>query len=236
MPFFLWLRFLTGQRLLEQHRRHLGAPGPRRRPRDLALPRRHARDDHGRAGGPAPGPADLAQPGRACGPSGRSGSRRRSTAWTRSTARSWPCGTSSSSPTARPPQVLGLDKSAASKRYARALDPAQGDPATARCSAVTSSEGARAMTRASASSSDRDPIERAGRLVPRPVPRRRAAQRRGVRRPSTPSWPTRSASSCRPWSMLEQDKSAGGPSRPASRRRPGCDGRGPRPRISWATT
>ena len=27
MPFFLWLRFLTGQRLLEQHRRHLGAQG-----------------------------------------------------------------------------------------------------------------------------------------------------------------------------------------------------------------
>jgi RNA polymerase sigma-70 factor (ECF subfamily) len=25
MPFFLWLRFLTGQRILEQHRRHLGA-------------------------------------------------------------------------------------------------------------------------------------------------------------------------------------------------------------------
>jgi RNA polymerase sigma-70 factor (ECF subfamily) len=25
MPFFLWLRFLTGQCLLEQHRRHLGA-------------------------------------------------------------------------------------------------------------------------------------------------------------------------------------------------------------------
>ena len=25
MPFFLWLRFLAGQRLLEQHRRHLGA-------------------------------------------------------------------------------------------------------------------------------------------------------------------------------------------------------------------
>ena len=27
MPFFLWLCFLTGQRLLEQHRRHLGAQG-----------------------------------------------------------------------------------------------------------------------------------------------------------------------------------------------------------------
>ena len=25
MPFFLWLRFLTGQRLMEQHRKHLGA-------------------------------------------------------------------------------------------------------------------------------------------------------------------------------------------------------------------
>jgi RNA polymerase sigma-70 factor, ECF subfamily len=25
MPFFLWLRYLTGQRLLEEHRRHLGA-------------------------------------------------------------------------------------------------------------------------------------------------------------------------------------------------------------------
>jgi RNA polymerase sigma-70 factor (ECF subfamily) len=25
MPFFLWLRFLVGQRILEQHRRHLGA-------------------------------------------------------------------------------------------------------------------------------------------------------------------------------------------------------------------
>src|SRR3954453_1269807 len=25
MPFFLWLRFLVGQRLQEQHRRHLGA-------------------------------------------------------------------------------------------------------------------------------------------------------------------------------------------------------------------
>jgi RNA polymerase sigma-70 factor (ECF subfamily) len=27
MPFFLWLRYLTGQRLLEQHRRHIGAQG-----------------------------------------------------------------------------------------------------------------------------------------------------------------------------------------------------------------
>ena len=27
VPFYIWLRFLVGQRLLEQHRRHLGTPG-----------------------------------------------------------------------------------------------------------------------------------------------------------------------------------------------------------------
>jgi RNA polymerase sigma-70 factor (ECF subfamily) len=36
MPFFLWLRFLTGQRLLEQHRRHLGTKA-RNAGREIAL-------------------------------------------------------------------------------------------------------------------------------------------------------------------------------------------------------
>ena len=36
MPFFLWLRFLTGQRLLEQHRIHLGAKA-RDAGREIAL-------------------------------------------------------------------------------------------------------------------------------------------------------------------------------------------------------
>jgi len=36
MPFFLWLRFLTGQRLLEQHRIHLGAQA-RDAGREIAL-------------------------------------------------------------------------------------------------------------------------------------------------------------------------------------------------------
>src|SRR5947209_19681543 len=36
MPFFLWLRFLTGQRLMEAHRRHLGAQA-RDAARDVTL-------------------------------------------------------------------------------------------------------------------------------------------------------------------------------------------------------
>lgn len=39
MPFFLWLRFLVGQRLAEQHRRHLGAQA-REAGRDISLYRR----------------------------------------------------------------------------------------------------------------------------------------------------------------------------------------------------
>jgi RNA polymerase sigma-70 factor (ECF subfamily) len=36
MPFYLWLRWITGQRLVDQHRRHLGAKG-RDAGRELAL-------------------------------------------------------------------------------------------------------------------------------------------------------------------------------------------------------
>src|SRR5215510_4848255 len=36
MPFFIWLRRLTGQRLMEQHRRHLGAQA-RDASRDVSL-------------------------------------------------------------------------------------------------------------------------------------------------------------------------------------------------------
>ena len=68
----------------------------RRRPRDLAstaarCPRRPRRRWPRSSWAGTPRPAR-----RRSGPSGRSGSRRRSTASTRSTARSWPCGTSSS--------------------------------------------------------------------------------------------------------------------------------------------
>ena len=97
MPFFLWLR---GPRrptsCCELHRHHLGHADARRRPRGLALPRRPARGDLRRPGRPAPGPRRPGPARPPSGPSRRSASRRRSTAWTRSTARSWPCGTSSS--------------------------------------------------------------------------------------------------------------------------------------------
>ena len=43
MPFFLWLRFLTGQKLLALHRHHLGVQGRDAR-REVALPR--GRRDH----------------------------------------------------------------------------------------------------------------------------------------------------------------------------------------------
>ena len=36
MPFFVWLRWLTGERLMEQHRRHLGAQA-RDASRDVSL-------------------------------------------------------------------------------------------------------------------------------------------------------------------------------------------------------
>ena len=36
MPFYLWLRWIAGQKLIDQHRRHLGAEA-RRLPRSLAL-------------------------------------------------------------------------------------------------------------------------------------------------------------------------------------------------------
>ena len=68
MPPFLWLRFLTGQRLVTLHRIHLGVKA-RDAGREVSLqsgPLPSA--DCAIVGGPAPGPADLAEPG---GDSGR---------------------------------------------------------------------------------------------------------------------------------------------------------------------
>ncbi len=39
LPPFLWLRFLTAQRLITLHRIHLGCQGPRRRARSFATQR-----------------------------------------------------------------------------------------------------------------------------------------------------------------------------------------------------
>ena len=121
MPFFLWLRGIAGQQAAR------AAPAPPRHPdagrrREVSLYRgRAARGDLGGPGRPAPGAPDPAQrggrPGREEGPPPGGAQR----AWTRSTARCWPCGTSSSSAVPRPPQVLGIKEKAAGMRYVRAL-------------------------------------------------------------------------------------------------------------------
>ena len=96
VPFYLWLRFLVGQRVHEQHRRHLGTPG-RDAGREVSLYRGAMPGaSTGGPGGPAPGQADQPQPG---GGAGRAedpapgGAQPHGPDWT---ARSWSCATSSS--------------------------------------------------------------------------------------------------------------------------------------------
>ena len=92
---FLWLRLLTGQRLMALHRHHLGAQ-MRDAGQEVSLHR-----------GPLPQATSVSLAalllGRLTSPTQAAHraevqccSRRRSTAWTRSTARCSPCGTSRS--------------------------------------------------------------------------------------------------------------------------------------------
>ena len=68
MPFFLWLRFLTGQKLLDVHRRHLGVKA-RDAGREIALHARGlARGDLRRPGRAAAGADDHARARRPSGP------------------------------------------------------------------------------------------------------------------------------------------------------------------------
>ena len=105
-----------------------GHPDARRRAGDLALPRRAARGQLRGPGLDAPGAAHLADPG---GPARRAAapaSRRPSIRSTRSTARSWPCGTSSSSAAPRRPQVLGISQEAGGQAVLPRPQAAQGRP------------------------------------------------------------------------------------------------------------
>ena len=94
MPFFLWLRFLAGQKLVTLHRHHLGVQMRDAEPGGGVVPGTVARSVVGRPGRPALG---------ARHPSQRGGHPRRaedpvqeaSTAWTHSIAKCWPCATSS---------------------------------------------------------------------------------------------------------------------------------------------
>ena len=62
-PFFLWLRLVTGQKLVEIHRRAPGAAGPGRRPGDLPVPRGAAGGRVGLAGRPAARAGSRPRPG-----------------------------------------------------------------------------------------------------------------------------------------------------------------------------
>ena len=101
MPPFLWLRFLTLQRLQLIHRQQLGTRS-RDAAREVSI---HAggvsRGDLGGVGGAAPWAATRARARRRSGPRKSDGCKKRSTAWTRSTAKCLSSGTSNSSPTAK---------------------------------------------------------------------------------------------------------------------------------------
>ena len=60
VPFYIWLRFLVGQRLQEQHRRHLDTPG-RDVGREIRRPARHAGRQHRCVGRATAGQADQPQ-------------------------------------------------------------------------------------------------------------------------------------------------------------------------------
>lgn len=120
MPFFLWLRFLVGQRLQEQHRRHLGAAG-RDAGREISLDR-----------GPLPEPTTAALAahllGRDTSPSQAAIRAERKLRLQEALDGLDPIDREVLAlrhfehlSNGEAAQVLGLDKSAASKRYARAL-------------------------------------------------------------------------------------------------------------------
>src|SRR5262249_18354154 len=120
MPFFLWLRLLTGQRLLDEHRKHLGAAS-RDAAREISLYRGSL---------PETSSATLAAHllGRLSSPSQAAIRAERKIRLQEALNRLEPIDREilalrhfeelSNGETA---DVLGLDKSAASKRYARAL-------------------------------------------------------------------------------------------------------------------
>lgn len=120
MPFFLWLRFLAGQRLFEQHRRHLGTRGRDAR-RDISLHNHRFPDTSS---------ADLAFHllSSASSPSGQAARVEQVLLVQQALETLEPIDREvlmlrhfEQLTNGEAAEVLGLDKSAASKRYARAL-------------------------------------------------------------------------------------------------------------------
>ncbi len=94
MPFFLWLRLITGQQLMILHRRHLKTQA-RAAGREVSLQRGAMPEASAPRSPPSSSAMKRARAKPSTGPSGRSISRPPSTRWTRSTARSSRCGISS---------------------------------------------------------------------------------------------------------------------------------------------
>ena len=120
MPPFLWLRFLTLQRLQLVHRRQLGTRSATPR-RDISIDARGGRGNLCGAGGPASRRTIAPERSRHAGRKQSGDCSRHLTGCTRSTARCWFCGTSSAHQWRMRGQVLGLSSSAATKHYLRAL-------------------------------------------------------------------------------------------------------------------
>ena len=120
MPPFLWLRFLTLQRLQLVHRQHLGtrARDASARCRSTVSPSRRRARPHWRRGSWATTPAPARRPS---APSGRSGSRRPSRGWTPIDREVLVLRHFEQLGNGECARVLGLSESAANKRYIRAL-------------------------------------------------------------------------------------------------------------------
>ena len=118
-PVFLWLRLVVGERLMKLHRHHLGTQ-MRDAGREVSLYRAPAGGQLGRAGRPVAGQAHVSHPGRVA-PNGSSACRRRSIRSNRWTARSCRSRHFEELTAAETARVLGIEESAAAKRYFRAL-------------------------------------------------------------------------------------------------------------------
>ena len=192
MPFFFWLRFLTGQKLMTLHRHHLGTrmrdAGRRSRSIAARCPRRPR----------PPWPRQLL--GHVTRPSEAAIRAEMKLRLQEALNSMDPIDREvlalrhfeqlSHAETA---QVLGIQESAAGKRYIRALK---------RLKQILAQwpgglGGLLAMTERS---SGPRPGRGAGRRVPRAISPRRAALAHRVHRRSIPSWPSGSAICSRPWS------------------------------------
>ena len=174
VPFYIWLRFLVGQRVQEQHRRHLGTPG-----RDVG---REVSIYRGAMPGASTGALAARLLGKLTSPSQAAMRAERKIRLQEALNRMDPLDREilvlrhyEQMTNGDAAAALGLEKSAASKRYTRALERLKeilaGLPGETR-----RGDHERADRRSR-------PVRGRRRVVPGAVPGRRAAQHRGVRRP-----------------------------------------------------